>query len=81
MFYTYLLKSKIKKWAYIGSTTDLRERLESHNNGKVKSTKAYRPFELTYYEAYKNYGLARKREFDLKNHSQQKKLLFIRLGL
>ena len=81
MFYTYLIKSKNKNWFYIGSTRDLKERFKEHNNGKVKSTKAYIPFALIYYEAYPTYTLARKREIELKKKSQQKEILFKRLGL
>jgi len=38
---------------YIGSTNDLRRRFKEYNDGKVYSTKARRPFEIVYYEAYK----------------------------
>jgi len=81
MFYTYLLKSQKHNWHYIGSITDLRERLLTHNAGKVKSTKAYKPFYLIYYEAYPTYSLARKRELEFKKNSQQKEILFFRLGI
>jgi putative endonuclease len=81
MSYMYVLKSKIKKWCYIGSTRDLQKRFEDHNSGKTKSTRFYKPFELVYYEAYKNYSLARKRELELKNKGQQKEILFERLGI
>jgi len=81
MNYTYLLKSKIKKWVYIGSTKDLIKRFRKHNVGKIKSTKGFRPFDIVYYEAYQTYGLARKREVELKKNGQQKEILFKRLGL
>lgn len=81
MFYTYLIKSKNKNWFYIGSTRDLIERFKDHNNGKVKSTKPYIPFDLIYYEAYPTYTSARKREIELKKKGQQKEILFKRLGL
>lgn len=81
MNYTYLIKSKVKKWIYIGSTKDLIKRFSEHNNGKVKSTKGLIPFELVYYEAYKTYYLARKREIELKKSGQQKETLFKRLGI
>ena len=81
MNYTYPIKSKIKKWVYIGSTKDLLKRFDEHNNGKIKSTKGLVPFELIYYEVYKTYGLARKREVELKKNGQQKEILFKRLGL
>jgi putative endonuclease len=79
--YVYLLKSQKEKWHYIGSTQDLRVRFTQHNRGVVKSTKPYRPLELIYCEAYNSYELARKREIELKNNSQQKEILFNRLGI
>jgi putative endonuclease len=81
MYYTYLIKSESRKWFYIGSTKDLKERLSNHNDGMVKSTKHYAPFVLIYYEAYSNYTLARKREIELKTKGQQKEILFKRLEL
>jgi len=81
MYYTYLIKSQNKKWVYIGSTKDLKERFRNHNNGMVKSTKHYAPFILIYYEAYSSYTLARKREIEFKTKGQQKEILFKRLGL
>lgn len=81
VFYTYLIKSKIKNWRYIGSTRDLEKRFKNHNQGKVRSTKKFLPFELVYYEAFKTYHLARKREIELKTKGQQKEILFDRLGL
>lgn len=78
MFYTYLIKSKNKNWFYIGSTKDLKNRFEKHNGGEVKSTKFYKPFELVYYESYKTYSLARKREYELKNNNSKKENLLKR---
>lgn len=48
MFYTYILKSRDYKRHYIGSTSDLAIRLKEHNKGRVKSTKAYIPWEVIY---------------------------------
>ncbi len=79
MFYLYVIKSSVKKWVYIGSTRDLKQRFQQHNNGMSQSTKSYKPFELIYYEAYKSYTLARKRELELKKNGQQKEILFKRL--
>ena len=66
MYYLYVLKSLKDEKLYIGSTNDLRRRLSEHNNGLNRSTKARRPFELRYYEAYANGHNARKREYSLK---------------
>jgi len=79
MYYVYLLKSKKIKRTYIGYTQDLRKRLDEHNSGKVTSTKAYIPFMLVYYEAYKEEFDARRREIELKNNSQKKEILFASL--
>ena len=66
MFYVYVLKSLKDDNIYLGSTDDLRRRLSDHNTGKVPSTKARRPFELRYYEAYAKESEARHREASLK---------------
>ena len=55
---------------YIGSTNDLRRRFTEHNLGKVFSTKFRRPFQLVYYEAYKDEKDARNREKNLKLRSR-----------
>ena len=79
MHYTYFIKSKNKKWVYVGSTSDLVRRLKRHNSGLVKSTKYYKPFELIYYEAYKTLSMARKRELEIKKNSQQKEIILERV--
>ena len=53
MFYVYVLRSTIKNWHYIGQTKNIKERLKQHNAGKNRSTKAYKPLELVYFEAFK----------------------------
>ncbi|QQG45588.1 MAG: GIY-YIG nuclease family protein [Candidatus Sungiibacteriota bacterium] len=65
----YILYSRSKNRFYVGSTRDDRPfvRLDSHNHGKVRSTKAGRPWALTYQEYYSNYHQARKREIFLKS--------------
>ncbi|GBE16548.1 GIY-YIG nuclease superfamily protein [bacterium BMS3Abin15] len=55
---------------YIGSTNNLRKRLEMHNSGKIYSTKLRKPFNLVYYESYKSEKDARKREHNLKLRSR-----------
>ena len=66
MYYVYVLKSLKDNDLYYGSTNDLRRRLSEHNDGKNRSTKARRPFELRYYEAYFKEDDARQREWSLK---------------
>ena len=81
MYYVYLIKSIKKKWHYIGFTNDLSKRLREHNTGRVKSTKAYKPFQLIYHEDYLDKIDAMKREIELKTKSQQKEILFKKLKI
>jgi putative endonuclease len=50
MKYSYVLLSDRDGEFYIGSTGDLRERLQQHNKGRVRSTAYRRPLRLIYYE-------------------------------
>ena len=54
---------------YIGSTRDINKRIQTHNNGKVKTTKSRRPVELIYKEEMLTYTEARKRELYFKSGS------------
>ena len=66
MFYVYVLKSKRDNKLYTGFSHNLRERIRWHNEGKSQATKWRLPFELVYYEAYREEKDARKRELFLK---------------
>jgi putative endonuclease len=70
-----ILKSKKDLKGYIGFTKDLKNRFILHNSGKVQSTAPRRPFELVYYEAYKNITDAKNREFQLKRGTKSYSLL------
>lgn len=52
MYFVYVLKSLKTKSLYKGQTDNLEKRLKEHNNGKVKSTKAFLPWEITYFEEF-----------------------------
>jgi putative endonuclease len=66
MQYVYVLISLKDYRLYIGTTSDLKKRLENHNSGYVKSTKSRMPFKLIYYEAYSDLSDAKRREKYLK---------------
>ena len=53
-YYVYILYNRKKNFIYIGYSEDLKQRFVEHNDGRSKSTKAYRPLELIHYEAYHN---------------------------
>ncbi|HLD61910.1 MAG TPA: GIY-YIG nuclease family protein [Patescibacteria group bacterium] len=67
MYYVYIIKSSKNGKLYIGYTANLKERMIKHNSATEKSTKAYAPWKLVYYEAYKSESDARKRELRLKD--------------
>ena len=79
MFYTYLLGSSVDNELYIGSTNDLKKRLQEHNSGKVASTKHRIPLTLLYYEAYRTEQEARDRESALKLRGQARNQLLKRI--
>jgi len=48
MYYVYVLQSTKDRNLYTGYSSNLKERLEERNKGKVDITKQRRPFELIY---------------------------------
>lgn len=70
MYKVYILQIKQNGKFYAGSTPNIERRIEEHNKGKVKSTAPYIPYELIYYESYRNKQDAIKRERNLKHHGQ-----------
>lgn len=60
--YVYILKSLNDGKMYIGCTDDLNRRFREHNQGKSFSTKTRGPFEIIYFEGYRDRNDAEKRE-------------------
>ena len=74
-YHLYILEN-LSRRHYIGISADMTSRLKYHNGGKVKSTKAYRPWRIVYTEEFKDRALARRREVLLKtNFTQRNKIL------
>lgn len=67
MFYAYVLKSSVSNRHYYGHSKDLKSRLNSHNQGKVRSTKAYRPWVIIYFEEFETKSQAYQREMFFKS--------------
>ncbi|KKW47993.1 MAG: Excinuclease ABC C subunit domain protein [Parcubacteria group bacterium GW2011_GWA1_59_11] len=80
MYFVYYLHSKVNNDLYIGSCEDVDKRLCQHNAGRVRSTKAYRPWELLGSENFNTRSEAVLRERHLKNH-QQKEILKRKFGV
>jgi putative endonuclease len=64
-FYVYVLINKDGR-IYVGQTNDISQRLLLHNEGKVRSTKPYRPWQIMFTEEYKTRSESMTREKWLK---------------
>lgn len=62
----YVLGSLKDKKLYIGSTSNLHERLTAHIRGEAKATSFRRPFDLIFCEFFKAKGDALRRELYFK---------------
>jgi len=67
MFYVYAISSNSRKYIYIGFTNNLDRRIDEHNKGYNKTTRAYRPFKLILCEEFTTRTAAREREKYLKS--------------
>ena len=65
-YYTYILKSKGGRY-YIGQTKSIEERLERHNKGRERSTRAYSPRELRFVKEFSTRSEAVQLERKLKS--------------
>ncbi len=69
-YYVYMLESeKVTDKHYVGYTTDLRKRIQKHNNGEVPHTSKYLPWKIKTVVAFTDKSKALKFEKYLKSHS------------
>ena len=59
MWFVYVIRSIKSNYRYIGSTNNLKRRIEEHNSGLSKATLPYKPFELEAYVAVNSEAKAR----------------------
>ena len=71
MYYVYVLEEIDSKKLYIGFSTNLRQRIKTHDSKQVRSTK-YGNYKLIYYESYLHKADALGREKFLKGGSGRK---------
>ncbi|MCD4791225.1 MAG: GIY-YIG nuclease family protein [Bacteroidales bacterium] len=62
MFYVYAIVSEKNGNVYVGLTGNIEKRVQEHNSGKTKSTKAFKPWRIFYQENCETRSEARKRE-------------------
>ena len=70
-YFVYIIKSQKDGTYYVGSTQNVEERLERHNQGRSKYTKAKKPWKLVYYEEQPDRSAAVKRERQIKNRKDR----------
>lgn len=70
MLYVYLIRSEaFPEQRYIGLTTDLKKRMETHNVGGSVHTSKYKPWKLISYHAFAEKRRAQEFEHYLKTGS------------
>jgi len=67
-YYVYILQSLKDNKYYIGSSSNIDERLAFHNSGRQRSTKNRAPFVLIYSEELTDKVVALKREKQIKSY-------------
>jgi len=71
-WYTYILYSEKIDRYYVGYTWNIKLRLDRHNKGMSRSTKAGRPWKIVYVELYNTKSEAIKREYQIKRWKSRK---------
>ena len=70
MYYVYLIESlSALGERYVGMTTDLKQRLRGHNEGKSSYTSKFKPWKLSCYIAFSDRAKAEAFEHYLKSGS------------
>ena len=76
--FVYILTNKSNSVLYIGTTNDIKRRLDEHRSGEIEGfTKKYNVFKPVYCEEIKSPEDAIKREKQLKKWTRQKKTKLI----
>ena len=76
-YYTYILKSQKNNRYYIGSTENVKRRLQEHNWSRTTSTKSGIPWEVVYTETFATRNEAIKREYQIKAKKSRKYIDFL----
>jgi putative endonuclease len=77
MYYVYIIYSEKIHKKYIGSTSDLKERIKRHNLSRSAYTKKGIPWKLVYYEAFLSKATALKEEKFLKSGKGRDRLKYL----
>ena len=77
MCYLYILQSPKNQTYYVGSTNDLKRRLDEHKSGQSNYTNKILPIKLVFKQKFSTLQLARKAELWLKR--QKGKTLIVQI--
>lgn len=69
MFIVDAIQSTVRNYIYVGLTSDIKARIERHNNGYERTTKSNRPYHLIYTKEFATRIEARSHEKYLKHAS------------
>jgi len=72
MYYVYILLNEAKTKTYTGVSDDVN--LTEHNAGRVKSSRAYRPYKIIHVEPFETLSEARQKEKFYKSATGRRKL-------
>jgi putative endonuclease len=80
VFFVYVIRSiQLPSKHYVGHSENIERRLIEHNKGKTKSTKAFRPWKLVYFEEFPTREEAAKREKFLKSGAGREYLKMLKI--
>ena len=78
MIFVYAISSLSDNYIYVGMTQDIGERIKRHNDGRERTTRFYKPFELIYSEVCETRMKARIQEKYWKSGIGKEKLRKLR---
>jgi len=81
MPYVYILLNEAKTRTYTGVTDDVKKRLREHNEGKVTSSRPYRPYRVICTEEFKTLSEARQKERFYKSTTGRRRLKEMLFGI
>ncbi|MCX6794309.1 MAG: GIY-YIG nuclease family protein, partial [Candidatus Gottesmanbacteria bacterium] len=71
MTWVYILHNPLTRRYYVGSTTNLKRRLQQHRSGNTRTSRLLGTKELFYIEEYKTTDEARLREKHIKSYKSK----------
>ena len=74
MHYVYVLLNEAKTRTYTGVAVDVEKRLEKHNAGWIRSSRAYRPYKIIHTEPFATLSEARQKEKFYKTTTGRRRL-------